>query len=660
MPTCTGAGSTILYYEDGVNATQIYNFDPSQPISSTNPTLNAIALPTGAGGLSVNENLNNYSPSPTFYTIEYPSGDYAYYNGVTWVNTGYTIGSQGNIGGGGNYIFNYSTTNGGSVYKYDGTANASQILSGLGSYIIGDVAVDCAENFYLLDVYTGQQWLKKYNSSGTLLNTWSVSGATSAMGGGSFAIIGNHVYYNGNAIGFWSGVINSSIVSVTQISSVTTSGLGNAPEFASCPFGAAIATANFDTIWHCAGGIADTLIGYGTDTLSWAVLSGPATLSGIGDTVTVTSTGNARLVLSSTATAICGSNTDTVQLIYVPAYTLGINSNSPLCLGDSLHLSGTSTQSGVSFHWNGPNSFLDSIQNTYKANTVFADSGYYVLSTDYHGCDAIDSILVHVKPMPALPLAGSNSPLCAGDTLKLHISNPQSGVSYSWAGPNTFSSSAQNPIRTNVVLIDSGKYRVKATLNGCSSGYDTTEVVINVVVVPNVSISSSPGIIIPGHVDTFTATTNCGGATYQWYKNGIAIPGATNNPYLTLLATGDIISVKLHCNGCANPDTALSNSLTTVNVETLGNPVNIKIYPNPFTNELNIHYTSSPLERPGEVFIKICDIVGREVYRAVINTSSPLERSGEVSISTSIFTEGTYILELINLDGEKLIKKIVK
>ena len=644
LTICTGQGSEILYYNDtpGNTYTTIYNFDPSLPLSATNPSVNSISLPPNAIGLAVSDNLNASSPSPTFYTV-LQGGNYAYYNGTTWVNTNHYSGlNVGAIAGGGGYIYNYGS---GYVARYDGTSNATQILSGLGNYVVGDVAADCAGNVYVLDAYMGQ-WLKKYNSNGTLLTTWSITGETTAMTGGGLTIIDNHVYYN-STTGFWDGVIGSSTVTFTQVSSYNTPGPGSANDFAACAFGAAVATTNFDTIWHCAGGVPDTLIGYGTDTLSWAVLSGPATLGGSGDTVTVNTTGNARLVLSSTATAICGSNKDTVQILYVPTYTVGINGNSPLCLGDSLHLSGSSTQSGVSYQWNGPNGFADSVQNTYRANTVFADSGYYVLSADYHGCDAIDSILIHIKPIPAIPIAASNSPLCAGDSLKLTVSNSQVGISYQWSGPNVFSSSIQNPVRTNVVLADAGKYRVRATLNGCSSGYDSTDVVINAVVVLSVSISSLPTVITAGHVDTFTATTNCSGATYQWYKNGTAIPGATTNPYLTLLAAGDIITVEVHCSGCADPDSAVSNSLTTVNVENVRNVKNVSVWPNPFVDELTIGNISSVTT------ISIYNVLGQSVYKTSLYKNN-------TTISTKRFAKGVYVVDLVYSDGMREVRRVLK
>jgi hypothetical protein len=52
---------------------------------------------------------------------------------------------------------------------------------------------------------------------------------------------------------------------------------------------------------------------------------------------------------------------------------------------------------------------------------------------------------------------GSNSPVAVGGTLNLTASTI-SNASYSWTGPASFSSAAQNPTRPNFALADTGTY----------------------------------------------------------------------------------------------------------------------------------------------------------------------------------------------------------
>jgi hypothetical protein len=78
----------------------------------------------------------------------------------------------------------------------------------------------------------------------------------------------------------------------------------------------------------------------------------------------------------------------------------------------------------------------------------------------------------------ALPIAtaGSNSPVTTGNPLTLSSSG---GTSYSWAGPNSFTSSLQGPSFTTTGVVNAGTYTVTVTnANGCVSTA-TTKVVIN-------------------------------------------------------------------------------------------------------------------------------------------------------------------------------------
>lgn len=96
--------------------------------------------------------------------------------------------------------------------------------------------------------------------------------------------------------------------------------------------------------------------------------------------------------------------------------------------------------------------------------------------------------------------------------------------SYSWTGPNGFSSNIQNPTLINVLSNASGSYRVVGT--GASSACtDTayTNVVVNLVaeITPN-----GPTSFCPGSSVKLTGTTGVN-YTYQWYLNGNPINGAT-------------------------------------------------------------------------------------------------------------------------------------
>ena len=110
---------------------------------------------------------------------------------------------------------------------------------------------------------------------------------------------------------------------------------------------------------------------------------------------------------------------------------------------------------------------------------------------------------------PATPTAGYNSPLYAGMTLNLTAS-PVAGATYSWTGPNGFSSTNQNPSIANVTATVAGDYSVTTTIGDCTSMPAKVTVSVN----PSASISVmalSGSLILDWPFGTLQTTTNLTG-----------------------------------------------------------------------------------------------------------------------------------------------------
>ncbi|MBL7939908.1 MAG: PKD domain-containing protein [Flavobacteriales bacterium] len=105
-------------------------------------------------------------------------------------------------------------------------------------------------------------------------------------------------------------------------------------------------------------------------------------------------------------------------------------------------------------------------------------------------------------PPASTPTVSSNGPVCAGGTLNLTAASTGGGtLSYSWSGPNGYSSTLQNPSLPGVTYAMSGTYSVTVT-NGCSSSTSTISVPV---IDPAISISYPPdayctlyqGLVLP-------------------------------------------------------------------------------------------------------------------------------------------------------------------
>ena len=120
--------------------------------------------------------------------------------------------------------------------------------------------------------------------------------------------------------------------------------------------------------------------------------------------------------------------------------------------------------------------------------------------------------------------AGNSGPLCPGQSLNLTATNVI-GATYSWTGPNGFTSNLQNPTISNVTAAMAGSYTVNVSVVAppCNSS-STTTVVINPD--PVVTVNS------PTTCVGVSATLNALGATtYVWSTaattSSITVPGTT-------------------------------------------------------------------------------------------------------------------------------------
>src|SRR3989442_886974 len=101
---------------------------------------------------------------------------------------------------------------------------------------------------------------------------------------------------------------------------------------------------------------------------------------------------------------------------------------------------------------------------------------------------------------------------CVGATLQLSAST-LAGATYSWTGPNSFSSTLQNPSIANATTAASGTYNVTVTVSGCTSAAGTTAAIVNAL--PATPTAGNDGPICAGATLSLT-TPAVTGATYSW------------------------------------------------------------------------------------------------------------------------------------------------
>lgn len=142
---------------------------------------------------------------------------------------------------------------------------------------------------------------------------------------------------------------------------------------------------------------------------------------------------------------------------------------------------------------------------------------------------------------------GNNGPLCQGDTLMLYAIGDSTNATYSWYGPNGFSSTMQNPIRTDVTYADSGDYHVIKTYGGFS---DTEVTHVSIKLTPDVTAGSN-SVVCYGATISLTATAPYTGETFSWTGPGTFSSGV-QNPTINPASQSDTgwYTVITTLNGC--------------------------------------------------------------------------------------------------------------
>lgn len=239
---------------------------------------------------------------------------------------------------------------------------------------------------------------------------------------------------------------------------------------------------------------------------------------------------------------------DTLNVLVKPKPTIPtVSSNAPVCAGEDLQISSVSN-SGASYSWQGPNSYTSSLQNITIPNSITANSGTYTVTATIDGCVNSNSISATVYTTPVNTSSSSNTPLCEGQNISLSSTNNTSGVSYSWTGPNNFTSNSQNPSVSNATTGGSGWYVVTSSINGCTQK-DSTNVVVNIV--PATPTLSYNNPICVGEALKLTAVSNTSGVSYNWTgpNNFTSTSANPNKSNVSLSDTGEytLVTNKLNC-----------------------------------------------------------------------------------------------------------------
>ena len=250
-----------------------------------------------------------------------------------------------------------------------------------------------------------------------------------------------------------------------------------------------------------------------------------------------------------TLTLVCGS-TATLAISFLPPET-------NQTISSSINLNGlcnatTKTTSGAVSN--------DSVTIT----AASCNMGYHTISftgTDSYSPAGVTTVSVVIKVVAATTTAASNSPICTGSTLNI-TTTAVTGATYSWTGPNGFTSTLQNPTIPNATTAASGTYNITATPSGgCTAA--TKSVSVTITSAPNAGTISGTQAICSNGTTTFTTNGNVGG-TWSSGTTGVATINASTGVITPVAAgTSTITYLVGGTGGCTTASATRTVTVTT-------------------------------------------------------------------------------------------------
>ena len=262
-----------------------------------------------------------------------------------------------------------------------------------------------------------------------------------------------------------------------------------------------------------------------------------------------------------------------------------------------------------------------------------ADSGTYsVMVTWPNGCVyAPNEVRIQKGAYPEISLNAESFSFCDGDSLTLAVSNV-AGARLRWS----------DGTETDSVLIvkSSGQYWVQATSpEGCTVYSDTLEV------------TKHDGPFVPEITRDQNRLIASPAAFYQWYRDGVEIPGATEQ-ILVVTENGIYMVSAENLAGCSTFSDTIEMIVTGVEDDAVASGA-LRVYPQPAGDELTIEFGEAV---SGHILYRLTNMLGEEVRRQ----EEVLPGTRRSSLSLRGLPAGAYHLQIETASRSQSVRVVKK
>ncbi|MCW5907759.1 MAG: alpha/beta hydrolase fold domain-containing protein [Chitinophagales bacterium] len=356
-------------------------------------------------------------------------------------------------------------------------------------------------------------------------------------------------------------------------------------------------------------------------------------------------------VLTSCATTGVTSNaiTMTVNAASAPAVSIALTSGSnPTCAGASLTFTATPTNGGnaPSYQWKKNGSNVGTNSSAFTSTTLVNGDVISCVMTSNSSCAnpttaTSNSITISVSSTVAagvsIAITSGTNPSCADSSVTFTAtpSNGGTAPAYQWK-KNGNNIGTNNGTFTTTTLANNDVITCVLTSNlGCANPNTATSTPVTI------TIHTPPTITQTGNVLTASSS-----ASYQWYRNGQLINGATSQIYTATQSGSYTVTGGNNCHSQAK--NVVISGLDDNN--SLLSP--LFVYPNPSTGSFTVQFNA---EAGSSFVLQLKDVTGRTVH---VETITGFSGAYEKTVAVDFLAKGTYTVHVTD-GNEQAVRRVV-
>ncbi|MEN3027049.1 MAG: immunoglobulin domain-containing protein [Chlorobiota bacterium] len=317
----------------------------------------------------------------------------------------------------------------------------------------------------------------------------------------------------------------------------------------------------------------------------------------------------------------------------------------------SFSVQATGTITGYQWYHNGV-IVPGAVQATYTATATVADAGeWWCVIIGPCGNVISERVRLQVNVGPSITTAPTATAVCRGASFTLQVeATGTAPLQYQWYRDNVPIAGATQPTYQDVAT-QTASYFVEVR-NACGTAR-TDPVTVRVKEPPQITQQPQGGTFAPGSQVTLSVqATGEPPLSYQWYRDGVPLSGATSSTYvIPNMARSDegtyFCVVSNEC-GSDTSDRVVLRLTGIVEQASHGGNILWSVVPHPVNTSASIRYR---LQEGGWMRLSVLDVFGRPIAVLSEGIVAAGEYSQRLDVAALGLAPGTYIYQLETARG---------